>query len=58
LRWAAGIREGAIFRRLFGRNKIGPRLNAAAIANIYKRVAQWAGWLEKRSKKSVDTRYE
>jgi integrase len=47
---AAGIREGAIFRRLFGRDKIGPRLNAAAIANIYKRVAQWVGWPEKKIK--------
>jgi integrase len=47
---AAGIREGPIFRRLIGRNKIAPRLNPAAVANIYKRVAQWVGWPERQVK--------
>jgi integrase/recombinase XerD len=47
---AAGIREGAIFRRLIGRHKAGPRLNAAAVANIYKRVAQWVDWPERQVK--------
>jgi integrase len=47
---AAAIHEGAIFRRLIGRNKVGPRLNPGAIANIYKRVAQWVGWHEKQVK--------
>jgi integrase len=46
----AGIQDGAIFRRLIGRNKIGPRLNPSAIANIYKRVAQWVGGPEKQVK--------
>jgi integrase len=44
---AADIHEGAIFRRLIGRNRVGGRLNPAAIANIYKRVAQWVGWPER-----------
>jgi hypothetical protein len=35
---------------LIGRNKVGPRLNPGAIANIYKRVAQWVGWPEKQVK--------
>jgi integrase len=47
---SADIHEGAIFRRLIGRHKIGPRLNAAAVANIYKRVAQWVGWPQRQVK--------
>jgi len=47
---AAAIREGAIFRRLIGRNKIGERLNPSAIAKIYKRVAQWVGLPERQVK--------
>jgi integrase/recombinase XerD len=40
---AAGIEEGAIFRRLIGRTKVGERLHADIIADIYKRVARWVG---------------
>ena len=39
----AGIEEGAIFRRLIGQNRIGERLHADIIADIYKRVARWIG---------------
>jgi integrase len=39
----AGIQEGAIFRRLIGRTKVGERLHADIIADIYKRVARWIG---------------
>jgi integrase len=46
----AGIREGAIFRRLIGRNHVGGRLGADAVAVIYKRVARWVGWPEKHVK--------
>jgi integrase len=40
---AAGIEEGAIFRRLIGQNRVGERLHADIIADIYKRVARWIG---------------
>jgi integrase/recombinase XerD len=39
----AGIDEGAIFRRLIGRNRVGERLHADIIADIYERVARWVG---------------
>jgi site-specific recombinase XerC len=39
----AGVREGAMFRRLVGRGRVGERLNADIIADIYKRVARWIG---------------
>jgi len=39
----AGIEEGAVFRRLIGRDQIGGPLNPASIALIFKRVAQWIG---------------
>jgi integrase len=39
----ACIRRGAIFRRLIGRERIGERLHADQIADIYKRVARWVG---------------
>ena len=35
------IREGAIFRRLVGQNRVGERLHADIVADIYKRVARW-----------------
>jgi site-specific recombinase XerD len=47
---AAGITEGAIFRRLHGRNHVGERLHAQAIADIFKRVARWVGWPAKHVK--------
>src|ERR1019366_3989722 len=39
----AKITEGAIFRRLIGRDEIGDALHAGSIAPIFKRVAQWIG---------------
>jgi integrase len=39
----AGIVEGAVFRRLIGRDQIGGALNPGSIAPIFKRVAQWIG---------------
>jgi integrase len=39
----AEIAEGAIFRRLIGRDEIGDALHPGSIAPIFKRVAQWIG---------------
>jgi integrase len=39
----AGISEGAVFRRLIGKDEIGGALNPGSIAPIFKRVAQWIG---------------
>ena len=39
----AGIREGAVFRRLIGQNQVGGPLNPGSIAPIFKRVAIWIG---------------
>jgi integrase len=39
----AQITEGAIFRRLIGRDRIGDALHPGSIAPIFKRVAQWIG---------------
>jgi integrase len=39
----AEIREGAVFRRLIGKNQVGGPLNPGSIAPIFKRVAQWIG---------------
>jgi hypothetical protein len=39
----AQIREGAVFRRLVGKNQIGGALNPGSVALIFKRVAQWIG---------------
>jgi integrase len=39
----AKIADGAIFRRLVGRDQIGGALNPGSIAPIFKRVAQWIG---------------
>src|ERR1700730_11613569 len=39
----AEISEGAIFRRLIGRDQIGGPLNPGSVAPIFKRVAQWIG---------------
>jgi hypothetical protein len=35
------IRDGAVFRRLIGKDQIGGPLNPGSIAPIFKRVAQW-----------------
>jgi integrase len=42
-RWlnAGNITEGAVFRRLVGRNRVGPRLHADMVADIFKRVGRW-----------------
>lgn len=40
---SAGIEDGAIFRRLIGQKRVGERLHADIIADIYKRVARWIG---------------
>src|SRR5216683_3620187 len=39
----AEVEEGAVFRRLIGRDQIGGPLNPGSIALIFKRVAQWIG---------------
>jgi integrase len=38
---AANLTEGALFRRLIGRNRVGPRLHVDSVADIFKRVAGW-----------------
>jgi integrase len=43
----AGIRDGAVFRRLIGRHQIGGSLNPGSVAPIFKRVAQWIGMPER-----------
>ena len=43
----AKISEGAVFRRLIGRNQVGGSLNPGSIAPIFKRVAQWIGMPER-----------
>jgi len=37
----ANITEGAVFRRLVGRNVVGPRLHVDMVADIIKRVGRW-----------------
>ena len=37
------LREGAVFRRLVGKDHIGGALNPGSVALIFKRVAQWIG---------------
>jgi integrase len=39
----AEISEGAVFRRLIGRDEIGEALHPGSIAPIFKRAAQWIG---------------
>ena len=45
---SARITEGALFRRLIGRHRIGERLHADIIADIYKRIARYIGMPAKR----------
>ncbi len=42
-RWlkSGNISEGAVFRRLVGRNRVGPRLSVDMTADIFKRVGRW-----------------
>ncbi len=42
----SGINSGAVFRRLIGRGRIGPRLQVDAIAQTFKRVAEFVGMSE------------
>jgi len=42
----SGISSGAVFRRLIGRRRVGPRLNVDAIAQTFKRVAEFVGMTE------------
>ena len=42
----SGISSGAVFRRLIGRGRIGPRLQVDAIAQTFKRVAEFVGMTE------------
>jgi integrase len=42
----AEINSGAVFRRLIGRGRIGPRLQVDAIAQTFKRVAEFVGMTE------------
>lgn len=39
----AGVKEGAIFRRLIGRGHIGDRLHEDSVSDIFKREAAWVG---------------
>jgi integrase len=39
----AQVGEGAVFRRLIGRDQVGGPLNPGSIALIFKRAAQWIG---------------
>ncbi|HEV2702910.1 MAG TPA: tyrosine-type recombinase/integrase [Steroidobacteraceae bacterium] len=39
----AKITQGAVFRRLVGQHRVGERLHADIISDIYKRVARWVG---------------
>jgi integrase len=43
---ASGITKGAVFRRLIGRARIGRRLQMDAIAQTFKRVAEFVGMTE------------
>src|ERR1700733_1193355 len=49
---AAHIREGAVFRRLVGRGRIGGRLGVDSVAEIFKRVAEFVG-MEKKDVEGV-----
>jgi integrase len=42
----SGINSGAVFRRLIGRGRVGPRLQVDAIAQTFKRVAEFVGMTE------------
>jgi integrase len=39
----AEVEEGAVFRRLVGKDHIGGALNPGSVAMIFKRAAQWIG---------------
>jgi hypothetical protein len=41
---SAVIKEGAVFRRLVGRGRVGERMEVNSVAEIFKRVAGSWGW--------------
>jgi integrase len=47
---ASGIKNGAVFRRLIGRGRVGDRLQVDAIAQTFKRVAKWVGMTPEETK--------
>ncbi len=47
---ASRITKGAVFRRLIGRGRIGERLQVDAIAQTFKRVAEFVGMTEDEAK--------
>jgi hypothetical protein len=47
----SGIKNGAVFRRLIGRGRIGGRLQVDAIAQTFKRVSKWVGLTPEEAKK-------
>ena len=40
----AQIERGAVFRRLIGCHRVGERLHADIVSDIYKRVVRWIKW--------------
>jgi integrase len=46
----SGIKRGAVFRRVIGRGRIGPRLQVDAIAQTFKRVAEFVGMTSEETK--------
>ena len=40
----AHLKEGALFRRVMGKKKIGHRLTPAAVTTIFQRLGLWLGW--------------
>ena len=46
----SGIKRGAVFRRLIGRGRVGDRLQVDAIAQTFKRVAEFVGMTSEETK--------
>jgi integrase len=46
----SGIKRGAVFRRLIGRGRVGDRLQVDAIAQTFKRVAEFVGMTSEERK--------
>ncbi len=47
----SGIGSGAVFPRLIGRGRIGPRLQVDAIAQTFKRVAEFVGMTDEEMRR-------
>jgi integrase len=43
----SSVTEGAVFRRLIGKDQVGGPLNPGSVPPIFKRVAQWIGMPER-----------